>query len=98
MEKDLSKPFVNIFREGEDIVLEMNSPNDQIGDFAFEWDIDGSQRKRWEEYLQNLERKGIRGELSFKRLVMKYNPAFDNSDAKSEYPLSSYKMIIYNHE
>jgi hypothetical protein len=96
-ELDLSKPFFKTYREGDLIITEINSSNDSIGDFAFEWDIDGSQRKHWEEYIKDLEEKGIRGELTYRKLIMSYDPALDKTDFDKEYPLSQYKMIILDY-
>lgn len=94
IEFDLTKPFVHTYREGEYTVIETNLPNDTCGDFAFEWDIDGSQRRKWEEYLKDLEEKGIRGKLVHKKMKMLYNPVFDEQPELSPLPLSSYEMKI----
>lgn len=92
--QDLSKPFVHTYEDEDNIIIELNSPNDQIGDFAFEWDLDGSARKRWEEYLEELDRKGIRGQLQLKKIVMRRNPAFDGPYPPTETKLEDYKFII----
>lgn len=93
-EIDLSKPFVKSYTEGEFYVLETNLPNDSIGDFAFEWDIDGSQRKDWEKYLKELEEKGIRGNLRHQKLKWLHDDVFDKSDLQKEFSLQSYKFLI----
>jgi hypothetical protein len=98
---DFTKPFHRVYEETEtSITYEINQPNDTIGDQAFEWDIDGSERRKWEEHLQMLEDKGIRGMLAYSRITFIKNPAFDNMryiagcDPVQNYPLSSYKLIF----
>lgn len=91
---DLSKPFVKVYREGQNTVIESNLPNDQVGDFAFEWDEDGSERKAWENYLEGLERLGIKGKLAYNKTVMTYNPALDEPSNFTNQPLSSYSLKI----
>lgn len=93
---DLSKPFIKVIREDDtSITYGVNSPNDQVGDQAFEWDLDGSQRKRWEEYLKELDEKGILGDLSYIELTLQKNEAFDIvKPLLQEYPIESYKFII----
>lgn len=94
---DLSKPFVKVYREDNNTVIESNLPNDQIGDFAFEWDEDGSQRKAWEDYLEGLERLGIKGNLAYNKTVMLYNEALDEPSNFNNQPLTSYKLQIVDY-
>lgn len=91
--RDFSKPFVEIYREGDWIILESNLPNNQIGDFAFEWDVDGSSSKRWKEHLEQLEKEGRLGDLVYRKLSMKWNEQFDSSNLNI-YPFESYEFRI----
>lgn len=97
-EMDLSKPFFRMLPEEDGVIgWESNQPNDQHGDFAFEWDIDGSKRREWDEYVADLEAKGVRGNLVYSKWVLQKNEAFDNSSLKETfYPLESYKMVIHD--
>ncbi len=95
--KDLTKPFFNILPEHDGLIeWETNLPNDTIGDQAFEYDYDGSERKKWEEYVEELERKGEKGKLVYHKWIMQKNNMLDNSDFQKEtsYPLESYKLEI----
>lgn len=90
---DLSKEFVKIEKQNGFTTLHFNTPNNSIGDFAFEWDLDGSQRKVWEERMEELKKNGTYGDLSYKKLTVQDNPALD-TPMKQDYPLTSYKMIV----
>lgn len=76
---------------------EITVPNDSIGDFAFEWDIDGKERAKWNKYTAELERLGVRGELVTYKWSVKENPLLDSNE-KDEYPLASYKLILMDFE
>jgi hypothetical protein len=94
MEKDLSKPFVKTYREGKWLIVETNLPNDTIGDLAFEYDVDGSQRAKWEQYLKELDEKGTRGQLVYQVWEWLYEERWDGKIEKKTYPLESYSFII----
>lgn len=94
-ELDLSKPFFRTHLEGKDLIVESNMPNDQHGDFAFEWDLDGSQRAKWEAYVKELEANGTKGQLTYTKWRMEYNEEWDGPLEKAVTPpLSSYTMLI----
>lgn len=97
---DLSKEFFHILRDDDIIEWETNLPNDQHGDQAFEYDFDGSQERKWEEYIKDLEDKGIRGNLEYRKWSMIRDINLDGPIDKeiATYPLSSYKMIIQDYE
>ena len=88
------KPYVNTYREGDKLIMETYLPNDQLGDFALEWDLDGSRRKAWELYLVELDMMGTRGKLEHRKWTFIYDPVFDTPSLAKNYPLESYKMII----
>mgnify|MGYP003508866664 CR=1 FL=1 len=90
----MEKEYIKIYKEGNNTIMETLLPNDQHGDFAFEWDIDGSRRKAWDEHMKDLERKGTRGDLVYTKWTIPYDPLLDESDLQGNYPLESYKMII----
>jgi hypothetical protein len=73
----LSQPFVESYREGDMIHLVSNIPNDTIGDFAFEWDFDGSERRKWQAHIEDLRAKGTLGDLQLITLSARYNPVLD---------------------
>lgn len=94
-ELDLSKPFVKVYKEGKNTVLEMNTPNNEIGDFAFEYDFDGSDRESWHKHLKELEAAGTLGDLTYKKATFEYNELLDgNSDLIKKMPLTSYSFLI----
>lgn len=94
---DLTKSFciVHPVKDGW-IVMESNLPNDQIGDFAFEYDFDGSHRRQWAIYLAKLLAAGTLGDLVYRKFVFRYNPAFDGKIHNTivNYPLSSYRFLM----
>lgn len=92
--EDLTKPFFKTYREGNFTVVESNQPNDQHGDQAFEYDFDGSQRKRWDAYIEQLEKEGRRGDLVHQVYKFMDNPAFDNQPMNHDHPLESYSMVL----
>lgn len=92
--QDLTKPFLKIYREGNFTVVESNQPNDQHGDQAFEYDFDGSQKKRWDAYIEQLEKEDRRGDLVHITTKFINNPIFDNKPMSHVHPLESYSMII----
>ena len=75
--RDMSVQWVDTYREGSMTIMESNMPNDTIGDQAFEYDYDGVERKKWQEYLEELDRKGTRGDLVYHKMSMMYNPALE---------------------
>lgn len=91
---DLTKEFVKVHKEKDRLILEINQPNDVIGDFAFEWDIDGSQRKRWQNHLKELEESGTLGDLVYRKIDMLYCPALDDSNIT--FKKSSVEFIIFD--
>ncbi len=94
-EYDMSKQWVKTYRVGEDMVMESNMPNDTIGDWAFEYDYGGVERKKWQEYVEDLERKGIRGQLVHQKMIWKYNPVLDDPNPMPA-NLSSYQFIVFD--
>jgi hypothetical protein len=92
---DKSKPFFEIVDvDGLKVTYGVNMPNDTIGDQAFEWDLDGSRRARWEAYIKKLEEEGKLGDLEYREYTFHHNPTYDESNVVRAYPLSSYRMLI----
>lgn len=92
-EYSLDEPFFISERNGDDLIAHSNAPNDSLGDHAFEWDLDGSQRAKWDEYVKELEEAGVRGDLVYITIHMRYNPIFDAPALFSSKPLESYKLM-----
>ena len=93
---DLSEEFVKISREDDWLILESNKPNDTIGDFAFEWDLDGSQRKAWLEKLEEYEKNGTLGDIVYTRMELRYLPELDDSNIVFEGKKSSAEFLIFD--
>ena len=87
------KPYIKVFKQGNNTIVESLQPNDQLGDLAFEWDLDGSQRRKWEEYLRGLSEKGTLGDLVFQRTEFVNNPELDEVKEKN---LSSVRFEVFD--
>lgn len=63
----------------------------QIGDFAFEWDLDGSQRKEHEEFIKKAKEDGTYGQPFELDIEVAHNPLFDEP---MQHAKDSHKFVI----
>lgn len=92
---DLTKEFFITCTDGDFHVAHVNLPNNTIGDQAFEWDNDGSQRAAWEARMEELKKNGIYGDLEYMQIKMKHNPIFDNPQTfAGAGPFESYSLMF----
>lgn len=64
-----------------------------IGDQAFEWDLDGSEAKAWAEQVQKWKDEGIYGSQQECTWTVMKNPLFDDP-VKPKVQKESYRMVI----
>jgi len=64
-----------------------------VGDLDFEWDIDGSQRAKHEEYIKKVKLDGTYGKEYEASVFIEENKVFDESSIK-DVKLTSYQGLI----
>lgn len=75
---NLKKSFFLKLREDDvSITYASNQPNNIPGDQQFEWDLDGSQRKKWQERMDKLKAEGRYGDLEYTETIFVKNPILD---------------------
>jgi hypothetical protein len=83
-----------IFEDSKSVTYSHKYHKGDVGDFAFEWDLDGSQQKEWFDKIQQWKEDGTYGQEEEVILTLIKHPDFDKSEYPKPQPMNSYKMIF----
>lgn len=63
------------------------------GDFAFEWDLDDSERAKWHEYVEQCKKDGTYGQEESVQITLMYLPEYDDPQVPTP-KTENYRMIV----